>query len=274
MSEAIVVNGACSRGTSRTPAAGEFPPAVWLAGLPVLPLTQAELVNTMVSGAKAGCRTTLHYVNVHVFNLARTNADLHRALVDADALYPDGMGIVWAARLLGYCVPERLSAADYFERVCAACAEANVSLFLLGGAAGVADVAADRLKQAAPGLRIAGTSHGYLTPIESAEVVRRINDSGAHIVVVGMDSPRQELWVAQHADELRVPVRWTVGALFDYFAGRERRAPAWMCRHGLEWLYRLCLRPGQRWRRYVRGNARFIGWLGKEWLIGSRGDGR
>lgn len=248
----------------------ELPPKIPFAGLQLLPLTSGELIRTLTARASGRVRTTVHYLNAHVFDLARRDADLHDLLSDCDILYADGISIVMAARLLGYTVPGRLTAADYFVEFCSACADQGLRPFLVGGAAGVAEVAAERLMRAVPGLEFAGTSHGYLPGPDSIRLADRIKRSGADILVVGMNSPAQELWIRDYGSRTQVPVQWSVGALLDYFAGVERRAPEWVrsC-HG-EWLFRLMMNPAQRWRRYVLGNARFAGWLAGECVLRGR----
>ena len=248
------------------PCRSALPPTVPFGGLPLCPLTRDELIEALIAGACAGEATTAHYLNAHLFNLARADRALGNLLSGSDILYADGMSVVWAARLLGHCMPERLSAADYFVEFCSRCAAEGLSLYLLGGAAGVAEAAAARLTQRVEGLRIAGTHHGFCSPAESHRAVAAINASEADVLIVGMGSPRQQRWLAEHSEALSVPVRWGVGALLDYFAGQERRAPQWLCRVGGEWLFRLAKRPRARWRRYLVGNPRFVAWVAREWL--------
>jgi N-acetylglucosaminyldiphosphoundecaprenol N-acetyl-beta-D-mannosaminyltransferase len=107
---------------------------------------------------------------------------------------------------------------------------------------------------------------------KSAEVVETINAAKPDILAVGMASPRQEFWLADHGAKLDVPVRWCVGALFDYLAGTERRAPAWLCRVGGEWMYRLAMDPLGKWRRYLLGNPRFV-WNTLRWRTRRRRSG-
>lgn len=247
-----------------------LPPAVPFGGLSLRPLTPNELIEALTLRAKCRVRTTVHYLNAHVFDLARQNGELRDLLSDCDLLYADGASIVLASRLLGYTMPGRLTAADYFVEFCSACADQGLRPYLVGGAAGVAETAADRLVRAVPGLEFAGTSHGYLSGRESIELAHRIDRSEADILIVGMSSPAQELWIRDYGSRTDVPVLWSVGALLDYFAGVERRAPQWLCRCHGEWLYRLAMNPGQRWRRYVFGNARFAGWLARELLCPGR----
>jgi N-acetylglucosaminyldiphosphoundecaprenol N-acetyl-beta-D-mannosaminyltransferase len=144
-----------------------------------------------------------------------------------------------------------------------------VSLFFLGGIAGVADAAAKVLITRVPGLKIAGTHEGFFQEAESETLVTRINDTRPDILLVGLGSPRQEEWVDRWHEYLDVPVCWSVGALFDYFAEREPRAPRWLCRYGGEWIFRLMHRPSERWRRYLVGNARFVWTILGERFAGS-----
>jgi len=247
----------------------DLPPPVTICGFPIRPIRQGQLIDALIARAKGRIRTCAHYLNAHTFDLSLNDAAFREILATADLLYADGMSVVWAGRWLGRRIPERLSAADYFEAFCRRCARENISLYLLGGSDGVSRTAADVLARRVPTLHIAGTHRGYFEEGESNSVIQRINASGADMLVVGMGSPRQESWVARYATELTVPVCWTVGALFDYFAGREPRAPDWLCRCGGEWMYRLMHEPARRWRRYLVGNSRFLWAVLREWIHSS-----
>jgi N-acetylglucosaminyldiphosphoundecaprenol N-acetyl-beta-D-mannosaminyltransferase len=239
-----------------------------ICGFPVRPIRQGELIDALIVHARRGIRTSAHYLNTHTFNLSRRDPAFREVLATSDLLYADGMSVVWAGRWLGHPIPERLSAADYFEAFCRRCAREQVALYFLGGVDGVSRSAADALAARIPGLRVAGTCGGYFAPDESRQIVERINASHADVLVVGMGSPQQESWVAHHREDIAVPVRWTVGALFDYFADREPRAPGWLCRCGGEWVYRLLHKPAERWRRYLVGNSRFAWAVMKAWATG------
>jgi len=126
--------------------------------------------------------------------------------------------------------------------------------FLYGGAPGVPELLARRLQERYPGLRIVGTyspPFRPLTPEEDAEVVERINRARPDIVWVGLGTPKQELWMAEHVAKLQNPVMIGVGAAFDFHAGIKRQAPRWMQKHGLEWLFRLSQEPQRLWKRYL-----------------------
>jgi len=236
----------------------DLPKPIDICGLPIRPIAREQFIAALIERAQKRIRTCVHYLNAHTFNISIDNPDFHKILATSDLLYADGMSVVWAGRWLGHRIPERLSAADYFEIFCRRCAKEKVSLFLLGGLDGISKTAAECLASRVPNLNISGTYHGYFREEESADLIENINDSQADILIIGMGSPQQEAWVAKHAKNIKTPVLWTVGALFDYFANREPRAPDWMCRCGGEWIYRLIHKPRRRWKRYLIGNTRFL----------------
>lgn len=236
----------------------EPPPAVEVLGLPIRPLRVRGLIDLLARRARAGLRTTACYANAHTVNLACRDPAFRDLLRRSDVLYADGASVVWASRWATRRLPERMTAADYFGDFAACCAEDGLSLFLLGGRPGVAEKAAGRLQAAVRGLRIVGTQHGYFSPAESNRIVETINAASPDVLAVGLSSPRQERWLADYGGSLRVPVRWCVGALFDYWAGVEQRGPAWLCRMGGEWLFRLWVDPAGKWQRYLIGNPLFV----------------
>ncbi len=242
----------------------DLPPPIDVMGLPVRPLWMDQLVEILVSRARQGVRTRVTYANAHTVNIAWSDASFMRVLQEMDIVYADGMSVVLAGKWLGRPLPERMTATDYSEWFASRCAECGVSLFLLGSRPGVGEQAAAALHDACPGLRIVGTHHGYFEESESSRVVAAINCAEPRVLLVGMSSPRQENWVARHADELTVPVIWCVGALLDYHAGVEPRGPDWLCRHGGEWLFRLWAQPANKWRRYLVGNPVFA-WRALSW---------
>jgi N-acetylglucosaminyldiphosphoundecaprenol N-acetyl-beta-D-mannosaminyltransferase len=198
------------------------------------------------------------YLNAHCSNLAARDAEYCAAVNRFDLVYADGQGVVWASRVLGAPVPERVNAGDFIPDFCRLCASEGIRLFLLGSYEGVPERAAQTWSKAAPGLAVAGTRHGFFTPEEEESVATQINAARPDILIVGMSAPRQELWTLRWAQRLHVPVIWCVGALFEYFSDTRPRAPVWMRRAGLEWLFRLALEPRRLWRRYLVGNARFV----------------
>ena len=201
---------------------------------------------------------TFSYANTHVLNLAYENAAFRETLDRMDLIYADGIGAVIAGRLLKGCRLRKMTGADWIHPLSAAMAEHKLRIFILGGNPGVAEKAAAVLAELYPGLQIAGTADGFFQHQSEAEVVRAVKTARPDAVFVGMGTPRQEDWIQAHLAELPVKVLWAVGALFDYLAGEERRAPGWVLSANLEWLWRLLMNPGGKWKRYLLGNPLFI----------------
>lgn len=174
-----------------------------------------------------------------------------RAIVNASALsLCDTVGVLWAARRKGAHLRARVTGVDLIDRLCAAAVREEYSLYLLGGAQGVAEAAARALRERHPGLAIAGTHDGYFDDAQSASVAREIRASGARLLLCGLGFPRQERWLADHLRETGCGAGIGVGGSFDVIGGRVRRAPASWRRLHLEWLYRLVTEP-RRWRRQL-----------------------
>ena len=235
-------------------------PTISVLGFPldVVTLEQAaQWTIGAVGGAAPPARRTAFAVSFNPELVMRAQADPAAAEVmwEADLSYPDGVGAAWAAARQGARTPasesgqpERVAGIELAERVLELAAERGLAVFFLGAAEGVAEEAARRQVERLPGLRVAGTHHGYFTPEQEADVVDLVRASGASILLVAMGAPRQELLLYRHRDSLGVPVGLGVGGSFDVWAGTVRRAPAWSQRAKVEWLYRLARDP-RRWRR-------------------------
>ena len=200
------------------------------------------------------------YVNAHVLNQSAVNRELRVALEEADLVYCDGYGVRLAARALDADIPYRMTGADWIWSLAGLCEASGHSVYLLGSEPGVAAEAAARLAQAFPSLRVAGHHHGYFEPgsPHDERVIEDINERAPDILLVGMGTPKQELWVQRNAARLDTDVLWTVGALFDYVSGRVPRAPSWLADNGWEWIFRLAIEPQRMWRRYLLGNPVFL----------------
>jgi N-acetylglucosaminyldiphosphoundecaprenol N-acetyl-beta-D-mannosaminyltransferase len=189
-------------------------------------------------------------VNPEFVMEARRNSAFRRVLAAADMTTPDGFGLLLAARLHGNALRGRVTGVALAELIAARAAKHGWSLFLLGAAPGVAERAAAALQRTHPGLRIAGCYAGSPQRAEETAIRARIIAAQPTVLLVAYGHPAQELWIARNQPLLRVPVAIGVGGVFDYLAGETPRAPAWMRRIGLEWLYRLIRQP-QRWRRIM-----------------------
>lgn len=175
----------------------------------------------------------------------------YRAVLNACALsLCDTVGLLAVARSRGVDLRERVTGVELVEHLCKAAETENLSVFLFGGAPGVAEEAARVLQARYPGLRIAGTRNGYFDEAESAAIAQSIRESGAHLLFAGMGFPRQEFWLAQHLAQTGCGAGMGVGGSFDVISGNVERAPEQWRRLGLEWLYRLVKEP-KRWRRQL-----------------------
>ena len=234
---------------------------VMILGVPIQAGSFASAVGRLVDAARSGERVVAHFATAHMLTEGADDARILEAL-RADLAFPDGMPLVWTARARG--VPtERICGPDMLPALAAATAGTGLGHFFYGGADGVPEALAERLTAQYPGLTVAGAyspPFRALTPEEDTLIIERINDSGAAFVWVGLGMPKQELWVIDHEARLRAPVLLPVGAAFDFSAGTTPRAPGWMQRIGLEWLFRLLSEPRRLAKRYAVTNTRFA-WL-------------
>lgn len=171
---------------------------------------------------------------------------LRRIINDAALVTADGIAVVLAARILGVDLRGRLPGVDLVTALCAEAGARHYRVFLLGAAPGVAEASAQALCARHPGITIAGVRHGFFRPEEEEGVRDAIRQARPDLLLVALGAPRQEEWMHRWSAALEVPVSIGVGGTFDVLAGRARRAPAWMQRAGLEWLYR-ALREPRRW---------------------------
>ncbi len=235
-------------------------PSAALFDIPIDLGQPAELLRTISGWAAEGRTRRVMYVNAHVVNQSRVTAGLGDALRRADLVYCDGYGVRLAARVLNKPVPHRMTGADWIWGLSTLCELSRLPIYLVGSEPPLAREAAARLRHWYPRLEVAGAHHGYFD-LDSPHNERVIEDINAHaprIVLVGMGTPKQELWVDRYADRLDGAVVWTVGALFDYVSGHTPRAPRWLADNGLEWIFRLAIEPQRMWRRYLLGNPVFL----------------
>jgi N-acetylglucosaminyldiphosphoundecaprenol N-acetyl-beta-D-mannosaminyltransferase len=205
-----------------------------------------------------------HYVcvtGVHGVMESQGDPELLRIHNESGLTTPDGMPMVWAARMAGAKNTQRVYGPDLMLAVCERAAQRGWGCFLYGATEEVLEQLRSNLSDRYPGLPIVGTHSPpfrALTPEEDEAVVRQINESGAQIVWVGLSTPKQERWMASHIGRLNASALFGVGAAFDMHAGNLRQAPRWMQRSGLEWLFRLASEPRRLWRRYAVNNPRFV----------------
>ncbi len=229
-----------------------LPPHVQILGVPIHAETFDSLLDTIAAWIAHGDRTyQICTASPEFVMIAQNDAAFMRVLQQADRCVADGIGLLFAARFLGRPLPERVTGSDGVPLIAARAAREGWRLFLLGAAPGIADEAARRLTEQHPALRIAGTYAGSPAPEEEAGIIERVNASAADILFVAYGAPRQDAWIARNRDRLNVRVAMGVGGTFDFIAGTVPRAPRWMQKLALEWLFRLIRQPW-RWRRMLR----------------------
>jgi len=177
----------------------------------------------------------------------------------------DSMPLLWASRILGTPLKEKISGSDLFPRVCEIASKRGWRLFFLGGREGAAAKAAVILQERYPGLQVVGT---YCPPFgfehdekENRKIVEMIKATKLDIIFVGLGAPKQEKWIYQYKDQYQVPVSIGIGASFEFVSGMVKRAPVWMQKVGLEWFWRLMMEPRRLWRRYLLRDISFLGLL-------------
>ena len=206
-------------------------------------LSRAE---ALLRGDKAAYVVT---PNAEIAYEALHDGQLREMLNGADLMLPDGAGVVLASKLLRTPVKQKVAGVDFAAGLLGILARNGQSLYLLGGKPGIGELAAQKMLEAHPQLRIAGIADGYFQ--DEAPVVAKINASGADALFVCLGAPKQERFMVQHQQELHVHLMAGLGGSLDAFAGTVQRAPAWMIRLNLEWLYRLIREP-KRFRRMLR----------------------
>ncbi len=183
--------------------------------------------------------------NSEIIMRAYKDAEFCSLLNNASLLTADGIGVVYASKILKKPIKERAAGYDIACRVLSKMNETGHKLFLFGGKPGVAEEAKEKLLEKYPSLNIVGLRNGYFKEEDEKEIVDEINASGADMLFVCLGAPKQEQWIDRHKDELNARVAMGIGGSLDVFAGRVERAPEFFCKTGLEWFYRLCKEP---WR--------------------------
>lgn len=196
-----------------------------------------------------------YVVTPNVDHILRLEDDKEFAEIykNASLRLTDGMPLVWISKMKHTPIKEKVSGSDMFPRVCELAAKKGYSVFLLGAAEGVAAKAAENLQNQYHGLKIAGTyspSFGFEEKEDEInKIIKMINETKPDVLAVGLGSPKQEKFIYKYKDQLNVPVSLAIGASIDFEAGNKKRAPRFMQKAGLEWLYRLCKEPRRMFMR-------------------------
>jgi len=201
--------------------------------------------------------------NVHSVIIATKDQEFRKILNSAPMAVPDGMPLVWVSRFLGKRIPERVSGPDILYAFSKIAAKKGYSFFFMGAAAGTADKMAKELKREHPFLKVVGTyspPYGKFSREENRRIIEMVNKAKPDVLWVAMTAPKQEKWIWMNKMALKIPVAVGVGAAFDFLSGNVRRAPVWIQKAGLEWLWRLIQEPKRLWKRYLVDDMKFF-WL-------------
>jgi N-acetylglucosaminyldiphosphoundecaprenol N-acetyl-beta-D-mannosaminyltransferase len=242
-------------------------------GIPFDPLTMAEVLG--LAESVMADRGSFRVADINVAKLIGLldDAAFRLAVLTADATVVDGMGVLWGLRLLGVSVPEKVSGVDLLDHVAALCARRGFRPFIVGARKDVVERAVAELCLRHPGLNLAGWRDGYFSDAATPDVVTEVAGAKADCLIVALPYPRQDLFLAQVQAQTKIPFVFGVGGSLDVLTGDRRRAPLWMQKHGLEWLYRLLQEPWRLGPRYVSSNWRFLIALLSYRLAGGKGGG-
>ena len=248
---------------------------VKLFGIPVAKVTEDEAVERIIAFAKDHNAQLVATLNVDFVANAVSgwpfggNDELWGYLKTADLVTADGMPIVLLSKLLRNPLPERVTGADMVPAICRRCAEEGLSVYVLGGDKDVVEAAFEKLREInGHEVRIAGIDPAFIKlDQDQPEIIDRINAAKPDVLFVALGNPKQELWMGRNRAKLDVGVMIGVGGTFNFIAGKVKRAPKWMQRCGLEWIYRILQEPGRLWRRYAYGLCKFS-WLSFRTLLG------
>ena len=245
----------------------EIPEDIEAFGVRISPVSMTEAIDKIDGFIQS--KTPHHVVTSDANAILRAQEDLEYADIirRAALITPDGYGVMWGARLLNLPIYERVTGVDMVTGICERAAQKGYSIYILGAAPGIASTAAEKLAERFPGLRVAGTQHGFFKPEEEDAVVRTINEARPDVLFVAFGIPKQEKFIAKHFEALGVPVSLGVGGSFDVYSEKLKRAPEYVQRSGMEWLYRVWQEPW-RWKRmsYV---PRFMVFALRAWLMPS-----
>ncbi|HMZ53800.1 MAG TPA: WecB/TagA/CpsF family glycosyltransferase [Nitrospira sp.] len=231
-------------------------------------LSMEETLQTVEGFIRTGLPHQHVVVNVDKLVKASRDPELKRIINDCALINVDGMPVVWASRLLGKGLKERVAGVDLFEALMERSAQRGWRVFLLGAREDVVSGVKQLYEKKYAGLTVAGYRNGYWKPHEEADVVRQIQEARADLLFVAISSPKKEQFLGRYQAEMKVPFAMGVGGTFDVAVGKVKRAPVWMQKAGLEWFYRFLQEPRRMFRRYFVDDMAFFWLLLKE--VGSR----
>ena len=216
---------------------------VEILGLPFQNVTMEQAVNDVYGFFSARESKMVVTPNTEILQMFDRLPEVRQAILQADYVVPDGAGVIKASRMLGAPLKEKVAGIELGLHLMKKCAGTGGSVYLLGAKPGVAEKAKERLLNEIPGLNVAGVHDGYFNESDEQAIVEEINRLNVDMLLVCLGAPKQELWMAKHKKDLRVGAMLGLGGSLDVIAGNVRRAPRWMIRYSLEWLYRIAREP-------------------------------
>ncbi len=221
-------------------------------------LTFDETIDKIIELINSG-KTSQHVVlNAAKITLMEKDKKLAKIVNSSDLISADGISIVWASKLLGNKIKERVAGIDLFGRLLEIACQKRYRIYLLGADESTIKESVKKIKEEYNGLIITGSRNGFFEEEDEIDIVNEINQSNNHILFVGISTPKKEYFLNKYINKLNVPFCMGVGGSFDITAGKYKRAPEWMQRNGLEWTYRLFQEPRRMWKRYSIDNYKFI----------------
>lgn len=222
-------------------------------GVPIDRVTReqsGEITEQLINESNKSCKM-IFAPNVEFIMTAQKDREFFDILQKSDLSTPDSIGVIIGAKLQKKSFPERIPGQSYFRKIIELSNEKGYSIYLLGGKPGIAETAKENLIKLFPNVNIIGTHHGYFDENEEKEVIDEINKLQPNVLFVALGAPKQEKWIAKHKNELKVDVATGQGGTYDYEAGKIKRAPKWVQKIGIEWLWRLCREPKRIVRQIV-----------------------
>lgn len=221
---------------------------VEILGVKVDSLTMTQTVAQIENLIALKKNSLIATANAEMLMMATQDEELRKILNSAEIVTADGAGTVWAAHKLGYEMPERVAGYDLVQELMKISPAKSYKIFLFGAAPGIADKAKLKAEELYPGIKIVGTRNGYFSEDDEPEIIAQIKNAQPDILLAALGVPKQEKWLFKNKTELNVPVSIGVGGSFDVMAGVVKRAPLWMQKAKLEWLFRAMLQPSRAGR--------------------------
>lgn len=226
---------------------------ITILGVPIDRVTRDEagtITENLIKESNKSCKM-IFAPNVEFIMYAQKNEEYFKILKQSSLSTPDSIGVIIGAKLQKKSFKERIPGQSYFRKIIELSNEKGYSIYMLGGKPGIAEVAKENLEKLFPNVNIVGTHHGYFNENEEKEVIKEINNLQPNVLFVALGAPKQEKWIYEHRNELKVDVATGQGGTYDYEAGRIKRAPVFIQKIGMEWFWRLCREPSRIKRQLV-----------------------